>query len=276
MVKTILVSEDETHLGEAVDRFKRAGRVGAFTGAGISVESGIPDFRSPGGVWTIFAPEDYATLDVFLQNPGKAWRLYRELGRTLLDAQPNPSHTALARLEKAGRLDMLVTQNVDHLHQDAGSEKVIEVHGDHQHLQCLRCDWLGPLLDEHMDLSQEGEVPLCPRCESPLKPNVVLFGEGVRGMGEATSFLESCDLLLVVGTSAQVYPAAGLPGIVQAHGGSIYEFNLEATDLTRGSGPGGLMSLFAGQDRAGARSDFFFHGSASASLTRFVDAVLLE
>jgi NAD-dependent deacetylase len=272
MVRAIVPGREEDHLAEAVAAFRRAQGAAALTGAGISVESGVPDFRSPGGVWTKFAPEEYATLDVFLRNPAKAWRLYRALGRTLEGSEPNPAHIALAKLETAGKLQQVVTQNVDGLHQAAGSQRVIEMHGDHQHLHCLQCDWIGPVRPELSDESVD--YPTCPECDSALKPNVVLFGEDVRGMAATTEALAGCDVLLVIGTSAQVYPAAGLPLLVKEHGGLIFEFNVEETALTQGTTGGGWFGLpLPGMGR-GVQTDFFFCGRASETLSLFTEAVL--
>jgi NAD-dependent deacetylase len=241
--------DEETLAGEAA-RLRAAAFPVALTGAGISVESGIPDFRSPGGLWTVFRPEEYATLSAFRADPAKAWRLYRALGAALVGRLPNPGHAALARLEEAGLLRLVVTQNVDGLHQAAGSRRVIEMHGDHRRLQCLACGRLEPLDDAV--LAAAG-VPRCPSCGGPLKPNVVLFEEGVRGLEEVDAALSRCDLLLVVGTSARVYPAAALPPAVRARGGTILEFNLERTGLA---------------------ADCLFLGPAGETLPRLADAVL--
>src|SRR5262249_1846900 len=154
--------------------------------------------------------------------PEKAWRLYRALGRTLLDREPNPAHRALAVLAASGRLAGIVTQNVDGLHQRAGSPRVLEIHGEHGRLQCLGCERLEPFLRGHLE---DGPIPRCAACGHPLKPNVVLFEEPVREMTEIDRLLEGCDLLLVVGTSAEVYPAAGLSVQVLERGGSLLEFN---------------------------------------------------
>ena len=116
----------------------------ALTGAGISVESGIPDFRSAGGLWAVYDPQEYATIDAFLGDPEKAWKLYRAMGETIEGKEPNAGHRALADLEEAGRLACVITQNIDGLHQAAGSRSVIEIHGDHKHLQCLRKPLLEP------------------------------------------------------------------------------------------------------------------------------------
>ena len=253
-MKRIAGGDDEL-LAEAVRALRGASFAVALTGAGISVESGIPDFRSPGGLWSVFDPGEYATLTTFRSRPDKAWRLYRALGRALEGKRPNPAHEALAALEAAGRLKLVVTQNVDGLHQAAGSRRVIEIHGDHQHLQCLACGHLEALPEALY--ADEGEVPLCPRCGSPLKPNVVLFEEAVRGLDEIEAAIRRCDLLLVVGTSGLVWPAAGLPAMVKRQGGLIIEFNLAATDLTEG----GLV-------------DYLIEGEAGTTLARFVAAAL--
>lgn len=244
-------------LAEAAATLRGATKAVALTGAGISVGSGIPDFRSPAGLWTLFSPEDYATLEVFYRNPAKAWELYRALGRVLLGKRPNPAHRALAELEELGRLSGIVTQNVDGLHQQAGSRRVFEIHGDHQHLHCLQCDHLQALEPCHY---QGTEVPRCPHCGFPLKPNVVLFGESVRGIEAIDAFIADCDLLLVIGTSAQVYPAAALPSMVRDHGGRIFEFNREQA------------LSFAEYGTTARSADFFFQGDVGATLPMLVKA----
>ncbi|MDW7773032.1 MAG: NAD-dependent deacylase [Desulfobulbaceae bacterium] len=250
-MKIIVPGIDERHLEESVRRLKSARLPLALTGAGISVASGIPDFRSPGGLWSRFNPDEYATLEVFLRNPKKAWRLYRAVGEVLQDKKPNAAHYALARLEQQGLLQGVITQNIDMLHQQAGSINVLEIHGEHRHLQCLRCGGLEKAMAEHY---QAPEPPVCGGCGSILKPNVVLFGEGVRRLDEIHQLLQGCDLLLVVGTSARVHPAAGLPAIIKRKNGLIYEFNLEETALTRG------------QSMRQSGSDFFFRGEAADTL----------
>ena len=222
---------------EAAERLASAHRPVALTGAGISVESGIPDFRSPGGLWSVFDPMEYATLSCFLKHPGKAWRLYRALARTLEGKEPNPAHVALARLERAGRLRGVVTQNIDGLHQAAGSHHVLEIHGDGRDLQCLGC---GRVVPFEADQIRDGPIPLCSVCALPLKPNVVLFEEAVRHLVEIEGLLETCDVLLVVGTSAEVAPASFLPEEVVSRGGAILEFNVEPTRLSRRLGEGGV------------------------------------
>jgi len=247
----VIKSEEDARLADAAALLNHSKKTVALTGAGISVGSGIPDFRSAGGLWTVYSPDEYATLEVFLRAPEKAWELYRALGNTLLGKLCNPAHKALAELEKKGHLAGIVTQNVDNLHQQAGSGTVLEIHGDHQHLQCLQCDHLEEVAEHHY---HSQEIPRCPSCAAPLKPNVVLFGEPVRQLEEIEILMEGCDILLVIGTSAQVYPAAGLPQGVKLGGGLVFEFNREQA-LGR--------DLFSG---ASVMTDYFFEGDAMETL----------
>lgn len=247
----IINSSDRSHLSQAMSDFKKAKKAVALTGAGVSVESGIDDFRSPGGIWTKYPPEEYGTIDVFKKNPEKAWKLFRELGKGLIGKKPNDGHRALAELETRGYLKGVVTQNIDNLHQEAGSCVVLEIHGDHNHLQCINC---GYLCKADASVITDSALPLCRDCGRVLKPNVVLFGEDIRSLNDINLLLDRCDLLLVVGTSAQVFPAAALPHQVKMQGGKIFEFNKMETPLTRGEAGGGIAS------------DYFFQGSASTML----------
>ena len=254
----VIKSADDARLADGAALLKGSNKTVALTGAGISVGSGIPDFRSPGGLWTVFSPDEYATLDVFYHNPEKAWELYRALGNTLLGKVCNPAHLALAELEQRKRLAGIVTQNVDNLHQQAGSSTVLEIHGDHQHLQCLGCGHLEEV-SEHHYLDQA--MPRCPTCAAPLKPNVVLFGEPVRQLDQIEMLIDGCEILLVIGTSAQVYPAAGLPLAVKHWGGKVFEFNLEQE---------------LGRDQFSSASlitDYFFEGSAEQTLPMLLRAM---
>lgn len=257
-MKTIIPGKNTAHLQEAVDRFAAASHAVALTGAGISVNSGIADFRSPGGVWTIFSPNEYATLDVFRRQPEKAWKLYRAMGKDLLGKQPNNGHRVLAALEERGLLQGIVTQNVDNLHQSAGSKNVLEIHGDHQHLQCLECGDKVAVVMEHYSMAA---VPHCTQCDYPYKPNVVLFGEEVRQLDRVEQLIRRSDLLLVIGTSAQIYPAAGLPAIVKQNGGLIFEFNQKQELST---------SPFRSNQRL---TDYFFSGDLAATLPLFGNAL---
>jgi len=249
-MKTIHAGDDGQVLRQAAKKFRQARQAVALTGAGISVPSGIPDFRSPGGLWSVYNPNEYCTLDAFHATPEKTWQLFSSLGASLFDKKPNAAHRALAELETAGLLAAVVTQNIDRLHQAAGSRLVLEIHGDHFHLECLQCDYFG----EAKRADFQGAMPRCPRCGQPLKPNVVLFGEMVRSLDEIQTVIASCDLLLVVGTSAKVYPAAALPAIVKQQGGLIYEFNLEPA----------LPAI----------SDYSFPGDLAETMPRFGQAVM--
>ncbi len=255
-MKRIIPGVNEKHLTEAISAFRGAKRPVALTGAGVSVESGIDDFRSPGGIWSQFPVEEYGTIEVFQRNPAKAWMLFRVLGKCLEGKKPNPAHVALAELEKMGCIQGIVTQNIDGLHQEAASENVLEIHGDSKKLQCIQCGEMFPV--SSMDLSST-DLPRCSKCGYVLKPNIVLFGENVRLLDRIFTLIRDCDLLLVVGTSAQVYPAAGLPERVTQNNGLLFEFNREETVLSRGRPMGGI------------RSDYLFHGNAGSTLPFFVD-----
>lgn len=214
---------------QAAQALRDADHVIALTGAGMSVESGIPDFRSPGGIWETYPPDEFATIDAFLRDPDKVWSMWYELGRTLLDVAPNPGHAALATLESMGRLDAIITQNIDNLHQIAGSTKVIDYHGNAKRLCCMSCHQRTPL-----DATRRtAGAPRC-ACGGVQKPDVVLFGELIpaEAMRESEALAQSCDVMLVVGTSAQVYPAAGLPAIAKRNGATVIECNVEPTEFT--------------------------------------------
>ncbi len=221
---------------DAAARILRDAKVAvALTGAGISVDSGIPDFRSPGGLWERFDPMEYATIEAFVSSPRKVWSMLFEMMDVVESARANPGHTALAELEAMGRLDAIVTQNIDNLHQAGGSRRVIDFHGNSRRLVCLRCG----RADGAERFAQLRELstpppPECVECGAILKPDVVLFGEAIpdRAARDAAILAASCDLMLVIGTSAMVYPAAGLPVTAKSRGAKIIEINLEPTHLT--------------------------------------------
>ncbi|MEW6734754.1 MAG: NAD-dependent deacylase [Acidobacteriota bacterium] len=208
----------------------------ALTGAGISVASGIPDFRSPTGLWSEFDPMEYATIEAFIAQPQKVWRMFQAVSRLVEKGQPNPAHKALAALEQAGRLHAVITQNIDGLHQSAGSKNVIELHGTGRLLACPECGYSEPTPPNGLP----AEPPLCPhaalnhRIHRFMKPDVVLFGEQLKlkVVAELTNWQNSLDLLLVVGTSAEVFPAAALPHTVKALGACVIEINTEPTRIT--------------------------------------------
>jgi NAD-dependent deacetylase len=202
----------------------------AFTGAGISVESGIPDFRGAQGLWQKYDPEEYAHIDAFYANPDKVWLMIKDMFSLIMAAKPNPAHMGLAELERMGLLSSVITQNVDGLHQAAGNTNVIEFHGTHRTLSCLKCS----TKIEGTSLTLEDLPPRCSRCSSLLKPDVVFFGEPIPWEAQIMSFKESksCKAVLVIGTSAVVYPAATIPITAKERGAIVIEINTEPTPLT--------------------------------------------
>ncbi len=205
---------------------KEGGYVVAFTGAGISVASGIPDFRSPQGLWAKYPPEIYATYSSFLKNPNYFWEMAWEAIVPLTQAQPNPTHHALSWLEKVGFLKAIITQNIDNLHQKAGSKKVVELHGNFQNVICLNCQ--NKLTFQEVVSTQMGALPpRCPTCQGLLKSDVTFFGEPVkqRALEEALELASACNLMLVLGTSLTIYPAASLPKLAQKSGAEIVIIN---------------------------------------------------
>jgi NAD-dependent deacetylase len=175
----------------------------------VSTESGIPDFRSAGGIWERHDPMEYATIDAFRRDPAKVWDFYAKRLGVLADARPNAAHVALAELERRGLVEAVITQNVDRLHQEAGSRRVIEVHGSIRSASCLVCGHR----EEYERVIELGPVPACTECGAVLKPDVVMFGEllPAGAMEEATELVLAVRLLLVVGSSLEVHPVAGLP-----------------------------------------------------------------
>jgi NAD-dependent deacetylase len=195
----------------------------ALTGAGISVPSGIPDFRSPGtGLWENVNPMEVAHIDVFRRDPKRFWNYYRPRFGMLSDKQPNGAHAALAELESRGLLDAVVTQNFDRLHHKAGSRRVIEVHGTFETCTCMDCG-ASYTLELVAGLFDGEGVARCHGCNGPVKPDVVLFGELLpeRAMDEAAALAAGAELLLCVGSSLEVYPVAGLPSLTRSSGGRV-------------------------------------------------------
>jgi NAD-dependent deacetylase len=194
----------------------------ALTGAGISVPSGIPDFRSPGtGLWENVDPMEVAHIDAFRSDPERFWSFYRPRFEMLGDKQPNAAHWALAELETSGMLDGVVTQNVDRLHRVAGTKRLIEVHGSIDTSSCTECDETFPL--EKVAALFTNGVAHCSSCDGLIKPDVVLFGELLPedAMHQAQTLAENCDLMICVGSSLEVYPVAGLPQIALEAGAKL-------------------------------------------------------
>jgi NAD-dependent deacetylase len=193
-----------------------------LTGAGVSTESGIPDFRSPTGIWAEFDPLEYASLDAFRADPAKVWSFYAPRFSMLTDAQPNAAHLALADLERRGLVRAIVTQNIDLLHERAGSRDVVEVHGSIRTSSCLACGAQESLDAVVVQLASR-PAPICSRCGDVLKPDVVFFGEmlPVAAIDRAYELAAEAALLLVVGSALEVWPVAELPLVTRRAGGAV-------------------------------------------------------
>jgi NAD-dependent deacetylase len=198
-----------------------------LTGAGVSTESGIPDFRSPTGIWADLDPMDYASLDAFRADPERVWGFYSKRIELLTGAQPNEAHHALAELEHGGYVEAIVTQNIDLLHTRAGSEEVVEVHGSIRTASCPACGASYPLEESLLPL------PRCAECRAVLKPDVVFFGELLprAAIDRAYELARSAALMLVVGSALEVYPVADLPLETRRAGGSLAIVNRGPTAL---------------------------------------------
>lgn len=260
---------DSGLIAQTAELLLQARHAVALTGAGISTESGVPDFRSPGGIWSRYDPRVFF-LDHFLADPEDSWKTLLTMSTSadfpLLDAEPNAGHRVLSELEHRGQLQTVITQNIDNLHQKAGSRHVIEFHGNMLHARCLTCD----RRYGYREVFSERIATLPPRCDCGgiLKPDMVYFGESIPADALQNSFDEArrCDLMLVIGTSAQVEPAASLPRIARGMLRSplgfgkkrrdparVIEINRESTPLT------------------GRISDFIIQGSAGDVLTAIND-----
>ena len=207
----------------------------ALTGAGVSAESGIPTFRGEGGLWTKYDPVKVASIDYFMADPSAYWSVSKDRGRIALAAKPNPAHVALAALEASGHLAAIVTQNTDGLHQDAGGRRVIEIHGSGRMVQCLDCGNREPRSEVQSRLDIE-MPPRCTVCGGMfLKPTVVLFGEPMppTAIQEALALARAADVMLVVGSSLVVYPAADIPVVAARSGARLIIVNAEATAFDR-------------------------------------------
>ena len=267
----------EERLADLARLIAGSGTVAAFTGSGISAESGIPTFRGEGGIWERYPPSRYGNLpglfSVFLLRPARLAGFAGEALSTFIRAEPNPAHRALAELEHRGRLQAVITQNIDDLHERAGSRVVLKLHGDLFRFRCVQCRARRNFTREdirHLLDSLAGRKPTrrnllgffrtslpgCPECGGRMRPDVVFFGESlprdatVRASAEA----RSCRVMLVVGTSGAVYPAATFPRIAKGSGAVLAEFGPEPTAFT-------------------PICDFFFPGPASATLPRLVERI---
>lgn len=241
-------------LANAAQALKDSRCTVAFTGAGISVESGVPPFRGPGGVWSKHDPAKFEK-GYFRRHPDEVWPLLKEIFfSNLVKAKPNPAHFALADLENAGKLAGIVTQNIDGLHQKAGSDVVHEYHGSTRRMQCMACR----TYFDTSSISLEKLPPPCPSCGGLLKPDFIFFGEGIPSDVHyaATDLAKQSDVCLIVGTGGQVAPANRIPYIVKNRGGIVIEVNLYDTDYSY------------------TTSDYYLQGKAGIMLPKLVQAVL--
>jgi NAD-dependent deacetylase len=219
----------------AAELLSSARRGLALTGAGVSAESGIPTFRGEGGLWTKYDPVKVASISYFRADPAAYWKVSKERGNVALAAKPNPAHEALARLESEGHLAAVATQNTDGLHQDSGSKRVIELHGSGRMVECLDCGHREPRAAVQRRLDVE-MPPRCPSCQGMyLKPTVVLFGEQMPQVAvrEAFELARQADVMLVVGSSLVVFPAAEVPLIAVRSGAAMIVINAEPTPVDR-------------------------------------------
>jgi len=223
----------------------------ALTGAGISVESGIPDFRSAEGLWSKFDPAEYATISAFRSQPEKVWEMLRGMDDIVGKARPNNAHLGMGKLEKLGYLHYIITQNIDNLHQAGGSKSVIEYHGNSTTLSCLWCK------KRYKSEEKREEYPPRCQCQKILKPDIVFFGESIpqEALHRSFELASSAKALMVVGTSAVVSPANTIPSIAKQNGSMIIEINKEKTHLTD------------------SLTDIFLQGSATKVISDLVAAI---
>jgi NAD-dependent deacetylase len=242
-------------IARAAELIHGSHRIAALTGAGISKPSGIPDFRSDSGIWREYDPFEVASLDAFRRNPARFYQWISPLVGTIEQAKPNPAHYALAQLEQAGRLQAVVTQNIDGLHQRAGSKEVFELHGHLRSATCLECGRQVPSTTILRD-AQRGRIPLC-SCGGAFKPDVVLFNEllpqGLFWLAQRA--IEHCDLLIVAGTSLEVFPVSEMPALAKRHGARLILVNLDETYID-------------------TRADVLFHEDVAIVLPMIVEAAI--
>jgi len=218
------VTATSTRAARVADLLREARRAVVLTGAGVSVPSGIPDFRSPGtGLWENVDPMEVAHIDVWRRDPDRFWSFYGRRFASLTDRRPNEAHLALAELERRGLVRGVITQNIDRLHRLAGTRRLVEVHGSIEWSVCPECRGKLPLERVVELLATADGAPECPTCVAPLKPDVVLFGELLPepALDEAQELALEADLMLCVGSSLEVYPVAGLPAITLGAGGRL-------------------------------------------------------
>jgi len=241
-------------MNQAADLIRNAKRLVAFTGAGISVESGIPPFRGPEGLWSRYDPQ-VLDLTYFQHHPEDSWKVIKEIFYDFFGkARPNPGHLALAELERAGILKGIITQNIDNLHQEAGSRDVVEFHGTSRRLSCLSCSRILEFQDDMLDALP----PVCPGCSGLLKPDFIFFGEGIppRAYQRSDEETQNADVWLVVGTTGEIMPASMFPIEAHRNGAAIIEVNLHPSNYTS------------------SITDIFLQGEAGVVLGELADMII--
>jgi len=224
----------DEQLNKASELWRKSISVVVFTGAGISVESGIPDFRSPGGLWDRFDPEIYAHFETFQTEPKLFWEMTEEVEKLLESAQPNSAHLSLAQLEQIGKVKAIVTQNIDNLHQAAGSSIVYELHGNAKRIKCSNRSCKEPMsLQDLKEIRKRKEIPTCKKCNGLVKTDVILFGEMLPQsvIYGAMAEIANCDLLVMIGSSLEVSPANTLPAMAKENGAQIIFVNKDPTRM---------------------------------------------
>ena len=247
-----------TDYQRAAELIRSAKNMIALTGAGISTPSGIPDFRSPGsGLWERYDPMEVASILAFRYDPDRFFEWMRPMARLILEAKPNPAHIALAQLEQAGYLKGLITQNIDALHQRAGTEHLVEIHGHLRQATCISCFRTYTTETMLSDFAETGRIPSCEACGGILKPCAVLFGEQlpVDAVRQAQRWIKNCDLLLTAGSSLEVVPVAYFPVDALNAGGKLIIFNNSPTYVD-------------------ARADVIFRDDVAETLPKLVAEVL--
>lgn len=228
-------TEQDFLISQASDLIRGAKYCVALTGAGISTPSGIPDFRTPGsGIWTRYSPMEVASLSAFKSDPNRFYSWLEPFLKKMYEAEPNPAHNALVKMEQAGFLQSIITQNIDALHQKSGSKNVIEVHGTYQTLSCPACfRQIEADVDLIINLLEKSLIPRCLDCETILKPDIILYEEQLpkEDWNQARDEIQACDLLLVLGSSLTVTPVSDLPFSALSYGAKIIIINQGWTHL---------------------------------------------
>ncbi len=224
------MSEGDELISKFHEMVDQAEAVVAFTGAGISAESGIPTYRGAGGLWSKYDPDKYANISYFMNDPTYYWNFFKDVRYPVISkAEPNAGHKALVELERSGKLIGVITQNIDGLHQLAGSENVVELHGNTRRIRCMECQKLYGF-DEVRELVDASLPPAC-SCGGGLKPEVVFFGEAlpIGAISRADALVNDCDLFISIGSSLVVFPAAQFPMVAKGNGAKLVIVNIDPT-----------------------------------------------